>query len=162
MRASLAVLILSCVPANHPSCTSPCGMISFDPEMCAELPKAEALSIAALETVEVNYPSLKARGLCTGISGTLVSWHREAVMDSWTDQWGRQVGGLSYCAGGRPYEIELGTPEYSENALTHELAHAAMACGGADHTIDGVTWEQAGINRAVSDVHTALASDPVP
>ncbi len=138
------IALTACEPARDvPSCQSVCGL-RFDGDDCSGFGRAAQ---RALEVFSTQVPDACAR---------LQAWvvYRVDTDDgSWTDFWGRQVAGVTWCG---TRSIEIGSERWTENAFAHEVMHA-LECPeqNLDHT-RWADWQWETIEKAQEE------SEPTP
>lgn len=157
MRAWLLCLAIGCGPA--PMCTNDSGLeLLSAPEgwTCAEFQRTEELLSAALQKKCID-DRLSGGIKKGGLAGYRVTVRKEAV---WTDEWHRDVSGLTDCTTGN---IDVGgVLAPSRGALAHEMVHGLQRCNGRalpgskDPAHDN--WDRDGINPALG----LVTNSPLP
>jgi hypothetical protein len=148
-----AVLILACAhagAAGRAVCRTPCGMTSTEGD-CESLQRYETRALKALP-----FDGPRA---CKALKGWRIEIHkRDNVLDPvcGPDSWFLFINsaGQPFCAGGYTHAdakvIELGTSDWLESPLVHEIAHVA------DHDLTGKVghcrWGDPRLVDAISDV----------
>jgi hypothetical protein len=110
--AAGSLLLLSCGPArNVPDCKAVCGL-RYDGDDCEGFQKATERVLAVYSEHQAD--------ACKRFDDWII-YRIQTDGGSWTDFWGRQVAGLTFC---HTMSVEIGSEEWSNNAFAHEMMHA--------------------------------------